>query len=1163
MIIKKLELHGFKSFPEKTKLVFHPGITAIIGPNGTGKSNIVDALLWVLRGRRISALRGDRSGDIIFNGSEKKAPLSMADVNLFLGRDDHEMKISHRVFRSGESEYRMDGKRVRLKDIQDALWKNSIGETNYFVIEQGSIGAFLSSKPIEKRALLEEAAGTSFYKEKKRQAENKLENTEQNLIRLEDIISEVNKGKNSLQRQARDARKYRILREKIRELTLLLFSKKLHHYQEQHKEVNQNYQNYLNIERELISRLKTDEKDLAEIRKKAWMLEKEMDEEKEKIYSLKSQYSNLYSDQERETKRIQDFEEKKERSEQESRELQQELKALDQNKAEHEKLLHSYQGELREKQERLEKAEKSNQEFQKNLNDKEKHIENLREQYLEKISSHTEIKNNTAKLEKEIELAMKQEDKIDSEVNSELRSLSEIKKQNEKAKQQITRTQKTADENEKKLTELQNSLTKKSQSINEVEKQIAELKQEKSENSHYLKSLEKLKQKEKDSQSIPELQKSLPLLADVVESDEKSALLIDVFYKKEAKSFLLKPEDLLKCLSKGRLKGHFLLLHPQEKSPSSEAKINKEPQVLGLLKSKIKTKPDLKKSLSYLPDAVIVKDLKEAAGLWIKYPENNFITLQGDLLFSSGMIVAGEKKEGLFALTREIKSVSQKIDKISQQIDPLELKLTELKNQKENLEKNIDQIRSIILKEKQNQEVLKKDISFDEEQKKRIQSKIELLKHEKQKIIQENAEMTKQKNNLDSKVKKIEEEVQSLKNTIKLEEKNYQSLQNRKEQENKDYFDIKREIEVLQEKKNHLVHRNRETEERTNAIKKKLGNLEKEIKEADREKEARKKRISEIKKNLMNLEQVKKEKEAALRENEEKLYEVQKLLRSKEDQIQEVKKEFEQAKENRIKWEIKKAEKERDLVNCEEACWQELKKTAQEVKKEAPLPEKVKEDIEQSLNEAKEKLEKIGSVNLMAEEEYNTQKKRYDFLTSQRQDLMESIQSTRKAIKKIDTESKTQFLKALIEVNKNFQDVFSLLFKGGNAQIKLSDEDNPLESGLDIRAQPPGKKVKNLSLLSGGEKALTSLAFFFALFRYKPAPFCILDEVDAALDETNLERFLNLMKEIKNQTQFIIVTHNFKTMEVADYIYGTAMSEPNITDMYSVRLKGKEVVKDL
>jgi chromosome segregation protein len=256
-------------------------------------------------------------------------------------------------------------------------------------------------------------------------------------------------------------------------------------------------------------------------------------------------------------------------------------------------------------------------------------------------------------------------------------------------------------------------------------------------------------------------------------------------------------------------------------------------------------------------------------------------------------------------------------------------------------------------------------------------------------------------------------------------------------------------------------------------------------------------------------------------------------------------------------WEIKKAETDRDLVNLEEACWQELKKTLQEVKAETPAEEPESGDVEAELEEAKDKLSKYGAVNLMAEEEYAAQKERYEFLVQQKKDLTESIAQTKEAILKIDEESRQRFLLALGEVNTHFQDLFAALFKGGTAEVKLLDETNPLESGVDVIAQPPGKKVQNMGLLSGGEKSLTSLAFLFALFRYKPTPFCILDEVDAALDEVNLARFLDLMRTIKADTQFIIITHNYKTMEVADYIYGTTMEEPNVTKIFSMKLEKK------
>jgi len=1161
MIIKKLELQGFKSFPDKTKLKFHPGITAIIGPNGTGKSNIVDALLWVLRGGRLKALRGDRSGDVIFNGNEQKASMGMADVNLFLASDEKELKINHRVFRSGEGEYRMDGKRVRLKDIQDTLWKNSIGETNYFVIEQGSIGAFLSSKPMEKRSLLEEAAGTAFYKEKKRQAENKLENTEQNLLRLEDIIGEVSKGKNSLQRQARAAKRFRRLREKTRELNLWLFRIKLHDLQKEMDELNQHYQNRLNKENAVTSTLKNQEKELADIRKEVWTKEKNLNEDKDNLYSLKSRISNLRSDQERETKRIEYFQEKKKKSQQELNEIQQELETLTQNREDYEQILQNHQKQLSQDKERLEKAKKTNQTYLEKLNENEKTIEQLRDQYYQKISSHTEIKNSEAKLDKEIELISKQEEKIESELESENNRFLKTEKEINSRREQTIRIQNEVEEQDKHLKDQQESLEKEIRSIRQLEQQVTDLEKTKSENSHHLNALKKLKQKEQSSSPNEELNDSFQLLADVVDTDEENAALVDVFYKQEAKSLLMKPGDFLKHLSKGKLKGNFFLLHPEEKSQDIKEILNQS-QVLGRLKSRLKTKPPIKKSLSLLPEAFIVPDLKEAVTLWGKFPQYNYITREGDVLLSSGLVRSGEKKEGLFALTREIKAVSQKTKKIDEQMKPLQARIEEHQKNREKLAQDIEQTESKISRNNRDKESLKKDLSYAREQKETIRSRIELIKNEKKELSDEKAEMTRKKNRLSSEVTEVKQEIDSLKTSIQQEQEKHESLQNKKEKENQGYFEIKTQIDVLYEKTQNLENKNKETGERIHTLNNKLKSLEQDIRESDKEKELLENKISDLKQTLKKLEKDQKDKEGTLTDGQEKLHQAQKQLSSKEEKINNLREKFEQAKEKRIKWEIKKAEKERDLINCEESCWQELKKTPEEVKKETPLPDRTKEDIEKSLSESQEKLEKIGSVNLMAEEEYNAQKKRYDFLVDQRQDLRDSIQSTKKAIKKIDSESKSQFLKALIQVNKNFQDVFSILFNGGSAQIKLSDEEDPLESGLDIIAQPPGKKVKNLTLLSGGEKTLTSLAFFFALFRYKPAPFCILDEVDAALDETNLSRFLNLMKEIKNQTQFIIVTHNFKTMEVADYIYGTAMPDPNITDVYSVRLKEKQLVRD-
>jgi chromosome segregation protein len=406
-------------------------------------------------------------------------------------------------------------------------------------------------------------------------------------------------------------------------------------------------------------------------------------------------------------------------------------------------------------------------------------------------------------------------------------------------------------------------------------------------------------------------------------------------------------------------------------------------------------------------------------------------------------------------------------------------------------------------------------------------------------------------------IRDLEEQETTLKNRAEAEEKEFSLHRENTNQEANKILELRRVTDVLQEKIRNLQSLVKNFGVRKESTTAKIKSLQEEVRNSEEEEARLKSLVIELGEKAKKQEQEKAQLGVLLAQNEVRLEELKQGLAGAEAGLKKIREDYEGQKDERMKWEIRKAENDRDLVNLEETCWQELKKTLQELKAEAPPAEEPEGDVETELEEAKEKLLKYGSVNLMAEEEYLAQKERYDFLVKQKTDLKESIAQTKEAILKIDEESRLRFLAALAEINKNFQDLFSMLFKGGTAELKLLDEANPLESGVDVVAQPPGKKVQNMGLLSGGEKSLTSLAFLFALFRYKPTPFCILDEVDAALDEVNLARFLDLMKQIKSETQFIIITHNYKTMEVADYIYGTTMEEPNVTKIFSMKFEKK------
>ncbi|MGB8951651.1 MAG: chromosome segregation protein SMC [Candidatus Aminicenantales bacterium] len=1155
MIIKRLELQGFKTFPERTKILFHPGITAVVGPNGTGKSNLVDSILWVLGGQRMKSLRGEKIEDVIFNGNAKRPPLGMADVNLILENEEEELHISHRVFRSGESEYRVNGKTVRLKDILDELWKRSISENKYFVIEQGAIGLFITSKPTDKRALLEEAAGTAFYKDKKKQAENKLESTEQNLTRLEDIISEVAKAKNSLQRQAHAAEKYRKLRERIRELTAFHFRNKHKQLKNNLKEVQAQYEQCLNGERELLSRTGTEERELNRKRKEAWDIEQSIKHGQENLYSLKSQAAKLEAEAERETKRIEFFEEKREKAVSDAEELRGELGRLEKDLLQAEEDLRSTTQTFRLKRQEAERCEQEYAQIQAQIEPWTKKLEALRNKYLQKLAELTEIKNEEAKAEKEIELVLRQVEKLRTRREEEQARLEATIKELEHRENILAQNHRLREEKETRLAELREALKTTSTVCADLQKKRTDLKEKKEAKVYHLQALKKLQEKEQGAAPGPDLPGTLGLFTDLLEADPADVPLIDVFWKEEAKAAVIPVQDILNRLG-GEITGRFLLLSEEKKATIPEEVLG-NPEVIGLLKSRLRPKQKIEKYLPQLQEAVLVKDIQAAVRLWLRFPSHNYLSLRGDLLLHSGLLQLGERKEGIFALSQEMKELEKKISLYDSEMLPITAELDQKFEENQRHEEEIKNESGRLASLQKNILDLEKEIALQRAEKENCSANLALLGHELDVLNLDMQGFTQKMEVLTQRMNAVEEEERALKNKVEVEDREFSRHQEKSSQLGQHLAELKGNQDVLQEKMNNLQGLIQSLRQRRESAAAKIQSLEEEVRNSAAEEVRLKEHIQGLLDKRKSLEEEKDRMETTIAQNETRLQQLQKELSEAEIKVGEIRLEQESQKDERIKWEIKKAETERDLINLEETCWQDLKKTLQEIKEEMAEAEAPEVDVETELEAAREDLQKFKAVNLMAEEEYIVHKERCDFLIQQRTDLKESIAQTKEAILKIDEESQNRFLTALDEVNKNFQEIFSLLFKGGQAEVKLQDESNPMESGIDVIAQPPGKKLQNIILLSGGEKSLTSLAFLFALFRYKPTPFCILDEVDAALDEANLARFLELMKKIKEETQFIIITHNYKTMEVADYIYGTTMEEPNITKLFSMKLEKK------
>jgi chromosome segregation protein len=1156
MIIKKLELQGFKSFPEKTKIMFHPGITVIVGPNGTGKSNIVDALMWVLGGKRLKSFRGERGMEMIFNGSQKNAPMSMADVTLSLEDEIDQIKINHRYFRSGESEYRLNGKLVRLKDIQEILWQKSIGEKEYFVIEQGSIGGFLSSKPLEKRSLLEEAAGTAYYKDKKRQAQNKLENSEQNLTRLEDIIAEVSKAKNSLKRQANAAIRYRKLRENIRQLTAFHFRKKIHQLERQQEDTLSGYDKSLNRENQLSLRLKEEEAKLSAMRKDVWNLEKTIKESQEQLYGIKTQTARAESEKDKESRRDDFFTDKKRGAESGREELGQELASIHRAQEEAKSQKKKLAANLDELKNSLQKTEAKNLSIKTDLDACQKRMETLRTEHLEQLSEFTEIKNERAKTEKEHELVSRQREKLWSQLTEQKKLFGQKKDVFRQKSEEFAKTQTFFVKQSEELDGIREESEECQALIQQIQDTMAKLTSKKERALHQLHALEKMEETERASAAQTEVEGTMGILADLIDADDTQAPLIDLFWKEETKASLLDAEKFLDKLSGKGIKGNFLLFHPLEKK-TSIPKIKDDPRVLGFFKSQIHLSPKIKNKISRLDDAIITRDIRSALELWLDHPELNYMTEAGDVLHSSGFLKAGDRKEGLVTLKREKVKLHETVDALDEEIHPLAGRLEEKTILKAKLNEKIQKHSSQITELNKKIEDAEKANLVESADLAKWETTISLIEKEITLIDKDKDRIQKKLASLESNTQIIQDKEEGRKTTIRTQETALADLQKAWEKERRRFFELKSQADLMSEKINNLDAQIQNLEQRKKSIQAKTESLGSEIQKSEEEKQKIKQKIQHFDEEIKKLGKKLKDKENKLNQDETRFKSLQNEQKEMEERVEKAREDWESRKEDRVKWEIKKAERERDLVNLEESCWQEIKKTLGEVKNEMPIEDIPEEDIEKKLTKARDQLQGFKAVNLMAEEEYDIHKKRHDFLIKEREDLRESISSTREAIKKIDQESKTQFLKAIEEVNKNFKEIFGLLFEGGHAEVKLTDPHQVLESGVEIVAQPPGKRVQSLALLSGGERALTSLAFFFALFRYKPTPFCMLDEVDAALDEVNLGRFLSLMKKVKEKTQFILITHNFKTMEVADYIYGTTMAEPNITSVYSMKIEDK------
>jgi len=1185
MRFKSIEVTGFKSFAERTKVNFQRGITAIVGPNGCGKSNISDAVRWVLGEQSAKQIRGEKMEDIIFNGTRSRAPMGMAEVNLVVtdldpsGTNDfsafEEVQITRRYYRSGESEYLINRIPCRLSDIRELFMDTGMGAKAYSIIGQENISSILNAKPKERRYLFEEAAGISKYKARKDEALRKLERTQDNLSRVRDIIAEVTRQRNSLNRQARKAERYKKYKEEIREVELHLSSRDYSSLREEWDKLEGQFAKNKKEETELLTlsaaketQIEDLELDVLDREKALGLLQEEVREiesnitgEENRIEVLNGNIAHLHSVGEGAEKEVRRLKEEIVEIEENIARLEEERRALSaRNEAEEEA--------LREKV---------------NACDARRAVRDEKEQTLEVEKNRLfDLKQQIGVLKNRIENLLQRQETLIEEHSGYDRNRTEQmglltgNRQRLAEKEEALRAHKDrVDAARAGYNAVLQHLEQKQEALTVVMEKVSQLREQIGQESSRLETLQELQEnlegyddgirtlvRDHTPEQNPDLPRFHSLVADIFETDPQVETAIEAAISNRYQSLII--DDLDDALrSVAHLKEHqigrgsFIPLQPKLKDRTPFV-VREGTGVIGEALQLVRFAPEYRGVAEYLLGSVVVmEDLEQAVSL---FRTNGFrrtlVTLNGEVLDPSGAIEGGisrqkgggfiRRKREIRELTHSLESLKNRLQQTVEERDRLQQEIADIRQQKG------EQLTALEAMERASREEEKEVASLQHEVE-YLDRKIESLAREDETRALEIAATEEHLTVLRGELGDLQEKHLLLESSTTALLQEIGELRTGIEEQRKNITEARVRIAADREKSASL-HSHAENNRRN------LENLHNLI-------TARRREIDEAQRRIVQVEEEKTAAASRIHNLLDTREEVRIRLVREQDFFEKRRNELHKEQEA-----FKELRRQTETLNRELHSL-DVRRTEQSMKMEqllARIQERYQVDLteifpsylemeldrpvaEERLEELNRKINQMGAVNITAIEEYNTLQERFDFLTEQEADLQESVNSLMAAIRKINRTSRQRFQEAFDAINEKFKKVFTTLFQGGQAELKLDEGEDVLDAGIEIIAQPPGKKLQQLSLLSGGEKALTAVALIFAGFLVKPSPFCLLDEVDAPLDDANVNRYTEMLRQMSEKTQFIVITHNKNTMEQSDALYGITMQEPGVSKMVSVR----------
>jgi chromosome segregation protein len=1260
--LKKLQILGFKSFCDRTDLRFQgEGIAAIVGPNGCGKSNISDAISWVLGEQSARLLRGVNMQDVIFVGTRERKPMGLAEVSLTLVdpevygdvgepevdiQDDMpdewdesarraasaeeaeryaeeirpgqveeeemsstepstpdgaaapqvvlkirrrkfkrtfkagEVVVTRRLFRSGESEYLLNGKLCRLRDIQDIFMGTGLGPESYAIIEQGRIGQILSSKPTDRRAIIEEAAGITKFKTRKRLAEARLEDAKQNLARINDIFDEVTRQMNSLKRQASKAERYARLRDEMRAKLRVLLASKFAQLDAEASSLNHQLAEVgeeLRANGEAVQQMEAEH---GECTQRGYAIERESQENREKLNGLALEIDRAAARRRTNEERCAELDARSAGAQAEIGNTQEQFARLQQELETNRATLESASADVANAQQELLQRQQEATAASALLTDVERQQEQWRDEILRVISGASAVRNRITQAEERTAALDREAQRLRDETSAANQQLEcfggqrgQLELEFESASQQVSALTAQITEIRQRLEERRAAEAQGKRRLDSLRAEYAGAMGKKgsleaviTEHGYATESVRKLF----TSGAMKDGLAPVGVLADFLEVDDRYEHVVDDFLREELNYIVVNSWDaadeglrLLRSDVDGRAT---FLVHPEDSQAKfsflageSSQRVSHGDAVVPL-KNCIRVLNGFGKSLevilSKLGNGYIVPDQNAGRNLALENPDAFFLSQSGECFHNVTVTGGKQRNQGPLSMKRELREVLH-------QMGDLERVMGEQETCVAALGRGIAELTGLLQRLEDDKRDAERQAmtsghtlqQLDTEMA-RVRERLSTYERELHRVAEERAESVAFVAGQITELFSFEEEQDQLEAKMQAAQSSLESLRLRREGAAQLASEKRANAAALEERRRGAALAVERIETMVAEVASHLAKLKAQLESAVAEKRQRENENTRVAEQVVAWTFERDLAQTRDRELADELQIVRVRITSLEEELKVARESLDGARDRRGELSAAQARVQSDVQHTSESCLQELGQQRQEVMADDSLPHVCGEELvneEAAYRDMRARLDNMGPVNMMALEEYKEAAQRHQFLETQRLDLLQSIDNTQNTIKEIETISRQKFEEAFTVINENFGVTFSKLFGGGQAFMRLTDQENSTESGIDVVASPPGKKLQNVLLLSGGEKALTALALLVGIFQYQPSPFCILDEVDAPLDEANIGRFTELIREMSTQTQFIIITHSKKTMTMAPVLYGVTMQEPGVSKLVSVR----------